>query len=332
MLLNFLMSHRSGIELHSGFYRGVLGPLLADVPHSAAFVGWGSDVLGFDTARSTDHGWGPRPTVFVTDERVAPTLALLDTELPDSYDGTPVRFGWDAVPVQHHITVTTLRAWSLAQLRVDARTALRTQDWLRIPQQKLAEVTGGVVLHDPEGELAALGARLTWYPDAVWRWVIACQWQRIAEEEAFPGRTREVGDVLGSRIVTARLVRDVTRLALLLGRRWAPYSKWLGSAFSAMPDPDGLGSALLRALDTGELGEAYVLVARRCNDVLDLDVDPTLRTYHSRPYDVLMAERFTQACLATVSDSWLRGLPLTGSCDQVFDNTAIQQYGHPLAW
>lgn len=315
-----------------GFYREVLVPLLAEVPHSAAFVGWGSDVLGFDTARSTDHGWGPRPTVFVTDEWVAHTLALLDAELPDSYEGAPVRFGWDAVPVQHHITVTNLRTWSLARLRADASLEFRTQDWLRIPQQTLAEVTGGVVLHDPEGELAALRARLAWYPDEVWRWVIACQWQRIAEEEAFPGRIREVGDVLGSRIVTSRLVRDITRLALLLGRRWAPYSKWLGSAFSAMPDPGGLGSALLRALDTGELGESYVLVAQRCNEALDLDIDPTLRTYHSRPYDVLMAERFTQACLATVTDPWLRALPLTGACDQVFDNTAMQQYGHPLAW
>ena len=54
-----------GLELAGAFYREAVGPLVGDVPHSAALIGTGSDVLGFDTARSTDHGWGPRVQVFV---------------------------------------------------------------------------------------------------------------------------------------------------------------------------------------------------------------------------------------------------------------------------
>ena len=54
-----------GLELAGAFYREAVGPLIGDVPHAAALIGTGSDVLGFDTARSTDHGWGPRVQVFV---------------------------------------------------------------------------------------------------------------------------------------------------------------------------------------------------------------------------------------------------------------------------
>ena len=103
-----------GIELAGAFYREVVGPLLGDVRHSAALIGTGSDVLGFDTARSTDHGWGPRLEVFVDRADVAAAAREIDAGLPDTFRGWPVRYGWGPVPVQHHVTVTTLRptGWS----------------------------------------------------------------------------------------------------------------------------------------------------------------------------------------------------------------------------
>ncbi len=55
-----------GRELSRAFYHEVVRELVRDVEHSAALLGWGSDVLGFDTERSTDHGWGPRPLRAVT--------------------------------------------------------------------------------------------------------------------------------------------------------------------------------------------------------------------------------------------------------------------------
>lgn len=41
----------SGAELSAAFYAEVVRPLLDRRPHSAALLGWGSDVLGYDTAR-----------------------------------------------------------------------------------------------------------------------------------------------------------------------------------------------------------------------------------------------------------------------------------------
>ena len=64
----------SGLQLSQRFYAHVVAPQLAGIPHSAALFGWRSDVLGYDTERSTDHGWGPRVLVF-TEVRV-PDLEL----------------------------------------------------------------------------------------------------------------------------------------------------------------------------------------------------------------------------------------------------------------
>jgi len=54
----------SGQELSRRFYREVVEPLVRPWPHAAALLGWGSDVLGYDTERSVDHGWGPRLTEY----------------------------------------------------------------------------------------------------------------------------------------------------------------------------------------------------------------------------------------------------------------------------
>ena len=50
---------------------------------------------------------------------------------------------------------------------------------------------------------------------------------------------------------------------------------------------------------------------------------PDTRPYHDRPFQVLHAERFSQALLDGISDPGLRDLPLTGAVDQFADNTDL---------
>ncbi|HEV7210316.1 MAG TPA: DUF4037 domain-containing protein [Blastococcus sp.] len=319
-------------ELSSAFYRQAVAPLLAGRPHAAALLGWGSDVLGYDTERSTDHGWGPRLLVLLPDRGgVEPVEQLLDAGLPESVAGWPVRFGWDEVSPCHHVAVTTLADWLIDFLGVDASNAMGTRDWLLTPQQRLLGVVGGAVYADADGALAAVREALTWYPEQVWRWILACQWHRLAEEEAFVARTAEVGDATGSAVNAGRLVREMMRLALLLDRRYAPYSKWLGTAFAALPHRDGLPESLARALAaTGAhereaaLADAWTVLGHRHNATGLTGVIPvTIGSYHSRPAQVLMADRFTEALLSTVRDPFLRALPPIGAVDQVTDNTEV---------
>ncbi|MFJ9322518.1 hypothetical protein [Streptomyces globisporus] len=69
------------------------------------------------------------------------------------------------------------------------------------------------------------------------------------------------------------------------------------------------------------LCDAYERVAAAQNRTgLTEELYPTRRPYHSRPFQVLHAERFSHAPARTVTDLELRDLPLTGG-DQWADST-----------
>ena len=163
----------------------------------------------------------------------------------------------------------------------------------------------------------------------MWRYVLSCQWSRIAEEEAFGGRCAEAGDELGSAVVTARLARDLMRLWLLMHRRYPPYSKWLGSAFARAPDSAGLGRHLAAALAADgwgarerELGLAYRIAAEAHNRLgLTEPLDPGTRPYFGRPYQVLGTGRFAAALSGAIADPLVRRLGPAGTADQVIDST-----------
>jgi Domain of unknown function (DUF4037) len=339
----------AGLELSRLFYeqavRPVLTKALPGVPHSAARVGSGSEVLGYDTPRSTDHEWGPRLQIFLSqaehDQAGEQLRSALSEGLPKQFLGWSTHFGpQDAAirrmeptegPVRHRVDIVSVGNWSDAQLGFDPRAGVSTFDWLATPAQRLAETVGGAVFHDGLGELNALRERLAWYPPDVWRYVLACQWQRIAQEEAFPGRCQEVGDELGSRVVTARLVRELMRLSLLMQRRYPPYSKWLGSAFSAAAPDAGLAPALRGALQAptwdereANLGTAYRLLARQHNALeLTKPLGEDVRNYYDRPFKVIGAGRFAEALSETLDGTELATIPRIGSVDQFIDSTDV---------
>ncbi|WP_305883966.1 DUF4037 domain-containing protein [Crossiella sp. SN42] len=367
-----------GLELSRRYYWEVVEPLLrrhfGDLPHTAARIGSGSEVLGFDTERSADHEWGPRLQLFLDAQdgrRFGESIRVMLAErLPKEFLGFPTHFestedqGVGVMrltegTVNHRVEVSGLGDWFGRMLGFDPRVAVSTGDWLVTPTQTLAEITAGAVFHDGlaehsgaggeradradpvqlgadrrsaesawAGDLGRARERLRWYPAQVWRFVLARQWGRVAEEEAFVGRCGEVGDEVGSAVVAARVVRDLMRLCLLMGRRYPPYGKWLGSAFGRLPVAAELAPVfreVLAARDWREreagLVRAYEVVAGEHNRLgLTEVVDPAVRGYHSRPFRVLRADRFSAALLATVTDPGLRG---PGAVDQWADSTAL---------
>jgi hypothetical protein len=336
----------SGLDLAEHLHAAV-EPLLRNAfPHlrySAALLGPGSEVLWFDTPRSTDHDWGPRLQLFLTPADLAnhghDILVLLADRLPAAVDGYPTHMPMAPSGTRHmgaptgsiDHAVTTTEAWMPAVLGVPPADLTTAVDWLTIPTQALAEVTAGRVFHDGLRELTDLRHRLAWYPDQVWRFVLASQWQRLAEEEPFPGRATEAGDDLGATVVTARLARDVMRLCLLMHRRYPPYSKWLGTAFQQLPGSATISNSLRTAIHAPDwptrehaLNAAYTAAATVHNG---LGLTPPLatepRSFHDRPYQVLGADRYAVALQATITEPDLLGRPLLGAADQHLDNTLL---------
>ena len=331
-----------GSELSRAYWHEIVRPIVDDIlpgiPRAAALIGNGSDVLGFDTARSTDHGWGPRVVIFLedradlSDERQRRLAAAIDERLPETVRGFPPRYAaQDDAPPRHQVSFTTVRAWFTAAIGFDARAEATAADWLAAPSQLLRSAVAGEVFEDQAGELTEARGRLRWYPDDVWLYLLACQWRRIDQEEPFVGRTGEVGDELGSAIVASRLVRDLMRLSFLIERQYAPYSKWLGSAFSQLTCAAALTPMFQRALAASAwkqreaaLVPVFETVARAFNGLaLTEPLEPTVRRFYSRPFLVLGSGRLAEACMARTP---LASLGWSGGIDQFVDSVDVLSY------
>jgi hypothetical protein len=163
---------------------------------------------------------------------------------------------------------------------------------------------------------------------------------RISQEEAFMGRCGQVGDDLGSRLVAARLVRDLMRLCFLMERQYAPYIKWLGTAFQRLNCGPDLAPILRRVLQAEtwqqrerHLSTAYERAARQHNALgLTAHLDPTVSQFYGRPFLVLHAERFSEALYAQIQDPEVRALPqYLGGIDQFVDSTDVLSWPQKAA-
>lgn len=340
----------SGQELSRRFYLEVVQPVavgvLGTTPHAAAVLGDGSDVLGYDDDVSPDHDFGPRVQIVLPEgiDRRPLTAAL--AELPASFAGYPVFFdsptatgGWQ----QGQPSVCTAAEMFRARLGFDPAAGIGLTDWLTAPTQILATLAAGPVFHDPAGLLTSRRDQLRWYPDDVWRYVLAAGWLRIDQEEAFVGRTGGSGDDLGSRIIAARIVRDQIKLAFLIERRWAPYSKWLGRAFAELPLATSLSPLLQGALRADDWRDRESLLCAASSVLADATnrlelaepVDPTERQFHDRDIRVLGASSLVTALAAAVTDVEVASLVtqlggrldgthrLPGSLDQAVDSVDV---------
>jgi len=276
----------SGVELARAYSAEVVEPLLAralpDVPLASARLGSGSDVLGLDDETSQDHDWGLRLTVLVPDADVAEVDAVLEQGLPETWRELPTRFAttWEPT-VRQRAEVSSPLAFAHSRTGLTLDHDPTTVEWLSLTGQAVLEVVGGPVFRDDTGELGTIRERLDWYPDDVWRFAQAADWARIGEELPFVGRTAERGDHAGSRVITARIVRTTMHLALLRARRWPPYSKWLGTAFAALPDREAVGEPLIRALRADDWRERESALA----EALDALAGTTAtQPFFDRPY------------------------------------------------
>jgi hypothetical protein len=142
----------------------------------------------------------------------------------------------------------------------------------------------------------------------------------------------QVGDELGSRVLTARLVRDVMWLCFLMERRWAPYSKWFGTAFARLPCARRLGPPLLAALRARSwkdrerfMSRAYEAAARMHNALcLTRALPAKVSLFHTRPFRIIHADVFADALQAGIRDPRVRALPkFAGSVDTFSDSTDV---------
>src|SRR5262249_43440040 len=114
------------------------------LPHSAALLGRGSEVLGFDDEMSTDHNWEPRVLLFLREEDHArhgeAIRETLKPRLPPRFREYATDYG-----------ILTLRGFFLEHLDFDIDSEIEPADWLTFSEQRLRMITAGAVYHDEIG-------------------------------------------------------------------------------------------------------------------------------------------------------------------------------------
>ena len=147
-----------GAELGRRFYAEVVRPLLDEafpgLPYAAAHLGNGSDVLGYDTAMSRDHDWGPSVTLFLPEAgpagrrrsgRCWPTGCRRPSWATDGFATHPGHPDVDVMTLGGHdrVRTTTVRAFARQQLDWDPAGPLGAADWLSFPSQQLLRSPAG---------------------------------------------------------------------------------------------------------------------------------------------------------------------------------------------
>ncbi len=340
-----------GLKLSQMYYEEAVKPLLLQrfpgLQHTAALIGFGSDVIGVDDSRSRDHMWGPRMVLFLAEENFQANKAAvsktLSEHLPPLFHGYPTSFGApdkegvrllevrESGLVDPLIEIWTIPAYFEKEIAWDTRRPLDETDWLTFSEHKLLTLTGGGVWHD-DLRLQAVRDRLAYYPHDVWMYLLACQWMKIGQEEPFVGRTSEVKDEIGSRIITARMVQAVMHLCFLMERRYAPYSKWLGTAFKRLEIASLVLPNLTGALEASDyhareqnLCRAYEVCAWKFNslDLMDA-VNARVKFFFDRPFKVIYGGEIAEQILAAIPGESLRALPgFVGSVNQFSESTDL---------
>jgi hypothetical protein len=344
-----------GLELSRGFFADCVEPLLeANFPglrYSAALIGHGSEVLGFDTVMSTDHHWGPRVMLFLGAEDLErhgrAIRDHLGRTLPSSYRGWSTHFSppdpndngvqhllsHASGPVNHRVELFTVEGWFCSYLGLDVTAPLGAAEWLSIPSQKLRSIVAGAVFRD-DLSLQSIRERLSWYPHDVELYILGCLWTRIGQEEHLMGRAGHAGDELGSAIIGSRLVRDVMRIAFVLERQYPPYPKWFGTAFGRLASAPALAPLLRRAMTSGTwkkreeaLGSGFEFLVdmQRKAGIAD-GLSGRTERFWGRPFLVIRGDRVAAAVFDLISDGKLRATARArpiGNIDLASDNTDV---------
>ncbi|MFP7296909.1 DUF4037 domain-containing protein [Neobacillus niacini] len=328
------MSFIKGIELCRRFHMEIIEPVMNDnfsfLSYSAALMGPGSEVLGYDTEMSTDHDWFPRVYLFLNQLDIGYSEQILSTlqeKAPEEFYGFPVDIGKSVI--------TTVSKFIESYMAV-RKDELEPIDWLTFPSQSLIEITRGEVFRDDNGQLSTLRKQFEYYPHDIWLYLMASSWQRIGQEEHLMLRSGFVDDELGSAIIGSRLVRDIMNLCFLMERQYAPYPKWFGTAFKRLKCSDQLFPSLWTAQTAvtwrdreHALNNAYKYLSSMHNELKITEKLPDEVSYFfDRPYKVMNGEEIAMLIAHKIEDYDIKQLSkirLIGNIDQFTDNTDFRK-------
>lgn len=340
-----------GRTLSRRFFNEIAKPVLDEhfptLQYSAGLLGYGSDVLGFDDATSTDHMWGPRFYLFLNESDISKRDTIMEVfsrTLPHTFLGYSVHFSApdpndggvrhaqfiSEGPVSPLIFIHTPEEYLTDYLGTASLHHLSAADWLSFSEHRLLALSCAEFYKD-DLHMAESLSLLQSYPKEVRMYLIASNWSLLAEEQAFVKRCSVVGDEMGSILVCGRIAERLMRLCFLYCSQYAPYSKWFGTAFERLPVDASIKNTIHAALTASDISarETHIALAQKL--VADLHnslsltefVEAEVQSYFGRDIQVIYADNFAAAAEKELAGTELEGLPLIGTLSEVANFTVF---------
>ena len=250
-MLGLELSKRYFLEYGDELFDGLehLKPLVA-----IGLVGCGSECMGFDDEISCDHDFEPGFCIFLPDEdkisrRDEFLLERAYARLPREFMGYK-REKYDAVGGNRHGVIRMSHFFIEKCGSPDGMLSKR--DFFAIPEQSLAEATGGEVFFDGAGEFSAIRSRLSYLPEDVRIKKLAGNLLLMAQSGQYNyQRCIARGDTAAAQLAAIEFARAALHAIFLLNRRYFPYYKWQFRALSDLSALSHLGSDLEFIISSG---------------------------------------------------------------------------------
>lgn len=157
------------------------------------------------------------------------------------------------------------------------------------------------------------------------------EWDHLAEESSFVGRTGSLGDVLGSKIEATRLIQHIIRLTFLLNKKFTPYPKWRSTVFSQLSTAKYLKPILLRILKEEDwrkreklLCDAYLILLEKQNSLKFLPhISLKPGPFFSRDQIVIKINKITSELKKLLRPPLTKIKYPIGSIDHFIDDTHL---------
>lgn len=305
-----------GLELSRRFYEEHGRPMLRErFSHlwkklAVGLVGSGSECLGYDDALSKDHDFEPGFCVFlpgedVVDRKESFALERAYAKLPREFLGY-TRSPLSPVGGNRHGVFRTAEFFREKVGTADGQ--LSYAQWLALPEQALAEATGGALFYDGYGEVSALRERLSTLPEDVRKKKLAGELLIMGQAGQYNyGRCVTRGEIDGAQMALYEFVKAALHAVFLLNRRYQPYYKWSFRALRELERLSELGGTMSYLLSHGNEGEEvpqkHAMVEEICAAIFE-----EARLQGLSDYEGSEAEGHAYAVNGRILDGQLRNL------------------------
>jgi hypothetical protein len=259
-------------EYYKQFGEQMLMQEFSDIRNQIAvgLVGSGSECFGYDDEISEDHDFEPGFTIFIPGE------AFMDSKtafrLERAYAKLPKEFmGYTKPPVNpvggNRHGVVRLDEFLSSRLG-NTSGELSDEDWLRLPENSILEVTNGKLFYDGSGSFTAIREGLNTMPEDVKKKKIAGHLLTMAQAGQYNYyRLTNRGEEGAAQMALYEFVKSGVQVVYSLNHKLMPYYKW---AFRGMRDLEilsGLEEPFVFLLTTGNDKE---LALKKANTVEEI--------------------------------------------------------------